>query len=109
MSPIIGLGLGALGMMAQSRQAKAQNAAQESAQQSQNMMAMMAAQQQQQQNAMYQQQRMQDEQMAKQQSDAAKATIPLGDASLKGLGTIATSPLGDQTDPYTGRQRILGG
>ena len=109
MSPIIGLGIGALGMMAQKKQANAQNAAQQSAQQNQNMMAMMAAQEQQQRNAMYQQQKMQDAQMAKQEADKAKATIPLGDGTLKGLGTIATSPLGDQTDPYTGRQRLLGG
>ena len=109
MSGIVGLGLGIGSGLIQMSQQKKAASIQQSAQNNDRMMAMMAAQQQNSMNAMYKQQQQADRQRMLDEAQKAKDTIPLGDGSLKGLNTIATSPLGDQTDPFLGRQKLLGG
>jgi hypothetical protein len=104
-----GLGVAAITGMQASRQAAQQRKAAQDAQNQQNIQ-MQQAQAQQQQYAQQQQLAMEAD---KQKADMAKAQAssiigPEGDGSLKGAQTISTSPLGDSTDPYLGRQRILG-
>lgn len=114
MSPVIGaIGLGAglagISAFSASRQASQQQAAARQAQQQDQMM------QQQMQNAAQQQQiqLQQQQEMAAQQSaaqaQAAKLALgPVGDPSLKPPSTVSTSPLGDTSNPYLGRSRLLG-
>lgn len=105
----LGVGTAALGAMQASRQRAQQNSImQQNAMQQQQAM-MQAAMQQQMANQQYQQQKMLDQQRMQAEADAQKATIPVGDGSLKGLNTVATSPLGDPTTPNMGRQKLLGG
>lgn len=46
--------------------------------------------------------------MFEQKQKAAASMTPLQDQGLKGLQTIATSPLGDLSEPVLGRKKLLG-
>lgn len=108
-----GLALGALtagaSLISQNRQAAQQRAAQQQAQQQiqqQNNMAMM---QQQQADFQRQQQDIQASVERAKQKALSDATIgAAGDRTPKPLATVATSPLGDTSSPYTGRTKLLG-
>lgn len=108
-----GLALGALSagasLISQNKQAAAQRAAQQQAQQQiqQQNNAAIAAQQQ----ADFQRQQMDIQastERAKQKALTDATIGPAGDRTPKPLATIATSPLGDTSDPYTGRTKLLG-
>ena len=124
---LVGLGVSAISGASQRKQASQQQAAQNQQISAQNAIAdsnagfqrqmeSMQVMQQANANAVYKQQqafsakqKAFDGWRAKEEAQSAMDKIPIGDGALKGLGTIQTSPLGDTTDPFLGRQRLLGG
>lgn len=110
MSPMLALGIagaaiGGVSAIAKSRQQASQQKALQRQQDMAMQSDMMARQQQ---DAMLQQKQQQDEmtrQQAAKLTDSVKVDNP---GALKGLGTIATSPLGDPTDPMLSKKKLLG-
>lgn len=104
-----GLGAGMSAMQANS-QRRQQQAIQQQAQQQQMMQSMMAQQQAQQQQQQMEQQMQFDAEQSKKRAEQLKANVgPKVDSTPKGLSTIATSPLGDISQPTIGRRSLLAG